>query len=118
MRHDNRLRCADLELLRTPFLNHIRSVYGFNTQPENETQPGEYYIDCLGVAPDQQGKGIGKQLIQALCNKAATIGYTTVGLLVSKENNEAKKLYTGLGFSIMQEKKLLGASYYHMQLVI
>src|SRR5690349_12118645 len=41
---------ADLDLLRTPFLRYITSTYGFKGEPEDETQPGEYYIDCISVA--------------------------------------------------------------------
>ncbi|SDD74344.1 Ribosomal protein S18 acetylase RimI [Mucilaginibacter pineti] len=109
---------ATLDDLRKPFLQYIKLTYGTAIHPEDETQPGEYYIDCLGVYPHQQGKGIGKKLIAALCQKAAAEGYTIVGLLVSKENNGAEKLYAGLGFSIVQEKELLGHSYYHMQRIM
>ncbi|MEB0263164.1 GNAT family N-acetyltransferase [Mucilaginibacter sp. 10I4] len=106
---------AKLDELRKPFLDYTRSQLGFTGTPEDETQPGEYYIDCLAVNPDQQGKGIAKKLITALFDHAAALGHNTVGLLVSKGNDKAKKLYTYLGFEEQGEKQLLGGSHSHLQ---
>jgi ribosomal protein S18 acetylase RimI-like enzyme len=106
---------AELDKLRKPFLEYTRSQLGFNGQPEDETQSGEFYIDCLSVSPQHQGKGIAKKLITALFERAAQFGHPTVGLLVSKGNDKAKKLYTGLGFELRGEKELLGGFHYHLQ---
>jgi len=106
---------AELDKLRKPFLEYIRSQLGFNGQPEDETQSGEFYIDCLSVNPQHQGKGIAKKLIKALFDRAAKLGHQTVGLLVSKGNDKAQKLYTGLGFELKGEKELLGGFHYHLQ---
>lgn len=106
---------AKLNELREPFLTYTRGELGFTGKPEDETQPGEYYIDCLAVFPDHQGKGIAKELITALFSHAKELGHHTVGLLVSKGNDNAKKLYTNLGFKDQGEKQLLGGSHYHLQ---
>lgn len=109
---------ADLNLLRTPFLKYIESAYGFKGNPEDETQPGEYYIDCISVATDKQGQGIGKRLINSLIQQLKTTEHTRAGLLVSKDNPDAERLYTKLGFEVVGERELLGAVYYHMQCLI
>ncbi|MDB5129111.1 N-acetyltransferase [Mucilaginibacter sp.] len=106
---------AELDKLRKPFLDYTRSQLGFTGQPEDETQSGEFYIDCLSVSPQHQGKGIAKKLIKALFERAAKFGHQTVGLLVSKGNDKAKKLYTALGFEVKGEKELLGGFHYHLQ---
>ncbi|MCO5934136.1 GNAT family N-acetyltransferase [Mucilaginibacter sp. RB4R14] len=106
---------AKINELRKPFLDYTRSQLGFTGTPEDETQPGEYYIDCLAVNPDKQGKGIAKKLITALFNRAAELGHDTVGLLVSKGNDKAKRLYIDLGFEEQGEKQLLGGLHYHLQ---
>jgi ribosomal protein S18 acetylase RimI-like enzyme len=106
---------AELDKLRKPFLDYTRSQLGFTGQPEDETQSGEFYIDCLSVSPQHQGKGIAKKLIKALFERAAECGHQTVGLLVSKGNDKAKKLYTALGFEVKGEKELLGGFHYHLQ---
>jgi ribosomal protein S18 acetylase RimI-like enzyme len=109
---------AELEALRSDFLKYIASEYGFTQIPDHETQAGEYYIDCVSVFPRTQGKGIGKKLINALIKQAAGTGWDRVGLLVSKENPDAERLYSGLGFQTVNERKFMGGDYFHMQYAI
>ncbi|OOQ56407.1 GNAT family N-acetyltransferase [Mucilaginibacter pedocola] len=104
-----------LDELRSPFLNYTRSQLDFTGTPEDETGPGEFYIDCLAVFPQYQGKGIAKSLIKALFERATSLGHRTVGLLVSKGNEKARMLYEGLGFEIVGEQGLLGGVHYHLQ---
>lgn len=108
---------ARLHQLRAPFLQHIKLTYGFEQPVEDETQAGEYYIDCLSVLPGQQGKGIGKKLIKALTEEAAVKGYFTTGLLVNKDNAKAKALYSSLGFDVADTRKFMGDVYEHLQYV-
>lgn len=104
-----------LERLRKPFLDHLYKAYGFKDHPEDETGPGEYYIDCVSVSPYQQGRGIGKELITAMVKYAAGHQQHVTGLLVNKENAKAAKLYTSLGFNLVKEKDFMGGKYFHMQ---
>jgi ribosomal protein S18 acetylase RimI-like enzyme len=106
---------AKLDELRKPFLEYTTTQLGFIGQIEDETQPGEYYIDCLAVYPSHQGKGIAKRLLSALFDRAAQLNHQTVGLLVSKGNDKAKKLYTDIGFKVMGDKALLGGIHEHLQ---
>ncbi|MEO7214905.1 N-acetyltransferase [Mucilaginibacter sp.] len=106
---------GQLDALREPFLTYTRQQLGFSGTIENETQNGEFYIDCLGVFPQYQGKGIAKKLIKALFIRAAELGHQTVGLLVSKGNDKAQRLYTGLGFAVVGEQALLGGRHFHLQ---
>lgn len=82
--------------------------------PEDETEAGEFYIDCVNVHPKHQGKGIGKKLILAFCEKAASLGFQRVGLIVDQINPQAKRLYENLGFEVAGEKDFLGHRYFHM----
>jgi ribosomal protein S18 acetylase RimI-like enzyme len=106
---------AKLVMLREPFLQYIKTTYGFEQPVEDETQTGEYYIDCLSVLPGHQGKGIGKKLIRALVEHAADKGYFITGLLVSKSNPGAKAIYTSLGFKMVGERLFVGDMYEHLQ---
>lgn len=107
---------ADLEILRAPFLDYIQETYGFKQDLDAETEAGEYYIDCISVAPGKQGKGIGKELIKAMIDYAVAHSHHTIGLLVSKENPKAEKLYTSLGFKVVKERDFIGGRYFHMQI--
>jgi ribosomal protein S18 acetylase RimI-like enzyme len=107
---------AHLKMLREPFLEYIRSAYGLVIQPEDETQPGEYYIDCLAVFPENQGKGIGKKLIAGLADYAVALGHTKMGLLVNHSNKVAAKFYGDLGFYVAEERFFMGDVYHHLQI--
>lgn len=60
---------ARLQELRTPVIKLIKSMFKRDFSPEDETEANEFYIDCIGVSPDQQGKGIGSEIIQFLINE-------------------------------------------------
>lgn len=87
-----------LEALRSPVLEHIRQNFNPEASAEDETEAGEFYIDSLGVSPNQQGKGIGSRLLQHLIQEKVFEEGQTLGLLVDKTNPAAKKLYLKLGF--------------------
>lgn len=107
---------AKLEELRKPVLEYIHQHYDTNLKIENETQAGEFYIDSLGVAKTQQGRGLGSTLLSFLIDEIVRKNGETLGLLVDKTNPGAKKLYLKLGFQPVGEKKLLGLSLEHLQL--
>lgn len=102
-----------LRTLRQPILEELhKSDPGFS--PNDETEAGEYYLDCVNVHPSQQGKGIGKLLIAAFCEHTCKLGYQRVGLIVDLENPAAKKLYEKLGFTVAGKKEFMGHQYEHM----
>jgi ribosomal protein S18 acetylase RimI-like enzyme len=107
---------AQLYALRQPVIEHIRSQFTRDLNPEDETGPGEYYIDSLGVEPDQQGKGIGSKILQFLIDEYVNKQHLTLGLLVDEENQSARRLYLRLGFKSAGKKVLLGKNMEHLQI--
>ncbi|SES21052.1 GNAT family N-acetyltransferase [Pedobacter rhizosphaerae] len=106
---------SKLAVLRAPFLQYLKEHCGWiNFDPEPETAAGEFYLDTISVAPIVQGKGIGKQLIEAGINRAAELGHKNVGLLVELNNPGALRLYQKMGFEIESEKTFINGLYYHM----
>ncbi len=104
-----------LHELRQPVANYIRQHFGKDFNPEDETQAGEIYIDCVGVNPNQQGKGIGSKILYFLIDEYAKKQSKTLGLLVDNDNPKAEKLYVKLGFSTVGEKTVVGKTLKHMQ---
>lgn len=104
---------ALLHQLREPILKEIRKKRP-NFLPNDETEAGEFYLDCINVHPDYQGKGIGKKLIQAFCELAARLAHSRVGLIVDYENPDARKIYERLGFNIRGTRDFMGHTYFHM----
>jgi ribosomal protein S18 acetylase RimI-like enzyme len=104
---------ARLHALRQPVLDQIRM-----RQPSfaitDETEAGEYYLDCINVDARFQGRGIGKKLINCFCEMAFARNHNRVGLIVDFENSAAKKFYEKLHFQVAGEKKFMGHRYFHM----
>jgi len=106
---------AKLKELRKPVLDHVHQHFDASFHVEDETQAGEFYIDSLGVAIAQQGKGLGSRLLNFLIKENVQKNGQKLGLLVNISNAGAKKLYTKLGFHCVGDKELLGFSLEHLQ---
>jgi ribosomal protein S18 acetylase RimI-like enzyme len=107
---------ARLIELRQPVVEYIRNLHNNDFKPEDETGPGEYYIDTLGVSLYQRGKGIGSKMLQFLINEFVSKQGKTLGLLVDEENPDAKRLYLKLGFNSAGKKILFGKNMEHLQI--
>ena len=106
---------ALLKKYRETFASYLEHQhYRFKADLEAETQVGEFYIDTVSVLPEKQGLGIGKQLIQTICQHAKALGHTRIALLVDPKNPDAKRLYEKLGFHTADLKQLAGKAYEHM----
>lgn len=102
--------------LRASFFDYISKRFGVQlNNPDDETEAGEFYLDCVSVDAAAQGQGIGTALLQAMIHRGKVLGHSRAGLLVDIVNPQAKKLYLKLGFEVVKEKSFMGGSYVHMQ---
>ena len=106
---------AKLLELRTETFAIIKKHLGITPNMEPETEIGEFYLDSIAVLPEYRGRGVAKNLILTLCNKAFSEGHKNVGLLVDIENTNAEKLYHSLGFVRVNQKSFLGHKMWHLQ---
>ena len=79
-----------------------------------EAEPNEDYLDTVSVNRNYQGRGIGRQLIEAVCEQGRQLGRNRVGLLVDVTNPDAKRLYERLQFRVNKRRELAGEEYFHM----
>ncbi|MCD7714435.1 MAG: GNAT family N-acetyltransferase [Prevotella sp.] len=108
---------AQLRTLRQPFIDLMREKCGRDlSKMDDETAPGELYIDSLAVKPEQRGKGIATMLLKATIKKAETMHLPAVGLLVDKGNPRAESLYKKLGFAYENDAVWGGHPMRHLQL--
>lgn len=107
---------AKFNELRKPVLNTIKVLFNRTIDPEEETQKGEYYIDCAAVSSHLQGKGIGTKMFHFLIDEYVHKRNLTLGLLVDKKNPKARQLYMNLGFEPAGKKTLAGKEMEHLQL--
>lgn len=85
-------------------------------------EPGIYKLHKIYALPDQQGKGIGKFMINYIADNIKKLGTTALRLDVNK-HNKAKGFYEKLGFKIIGEKDTdIGNGYfmndYNMELTL
>ena len=106
---------AKLETLRRPVLNVLATKYNRNINPQNETEEGEIYIDCIATFPEFRGKGIGSFILDYLIEDIGHKQNKTLGLLVDLTNPRAQKLYEAKGFKVVGEKQLMSENHYHLQ---
>ena len=79
-----------------------------------EAEPSEFYLDTVSVDPRCQGRGFGRDLIEASCEHAQKLGRNRIGLLVDIGNFAAKRLYERLKFQVEGRKQIAGDEYFHM----
>lgn len=66
-----------------------------------------YLIDNVAVAPDRQGEGIGRDLIDRAERSAARAGFDTVRLYTHELMTENRALYERLGYIEYGERQVL-----------
>ena len=87
-----------LRKLRRAFISAAKEYLGKDhTGMEDETQPGELYLDSLAVLPDYRRMGIARKLVMATKKRADRMRLR-LGLLVDKDNPNGEAFYTSVGF--------------------
>ncbi|MCX6078104.1 MAG: GNAT family N-acetyltransferase [Chloroflexi bacterium] len=76
----------------------LRSL--LSSSDPNRLSPGQIELTYIGVAPEAQGHGLGKTLLESFCESARQAGYTSIGLSVETDNLVAIQLYGRAGFKI------------------
>ncbi len=108
---------AELHRLRRAFYSEVKRVLGKDMEGKmgDECQPGEYYLDSLAVFPQYRGRGIARELIKAMAERASLSG-KPLGLLCKKTNIRARSLYDCSGFIQVGEAPFAGEIMDHLQL--
>jgi ribosomal protein S18 acetylase RimI-like enzyme len=79
-------------------------VAGGPPQSEQPGYEGELY--AIYVLKEQQGKGIGRQLVQALARELRERGMRSMLLWVLKDNEPSRQFYEALGGQLAGEQEL------------
>jgi predicted GNAT family acetyltransferase len=78
----------------------------------NILTPGIYKLQKIYTLPQEQGKGIGKLLINHIINAIRAEGATSLLLNVNR-NNKARQIYEHLGFTVIGEEDIdIGEGYF------
>jgi ribosomal protein S18 acetylase RimI-like enzyme len=60
-------------------------------------KPAELWINEVGVAPDHQGRGVGKAVVRALLEHGKRLGCEQAWVLTDHANTAAIRLYAAVG---------------------
>lgn len=110
---------AQLHSLRRAFIQAAKEAFGRDySNIDDETAPGELYLDSIAVDERYRGRGIAKELLRVAAGKAAEMGIPAVGLLVDKGNPLAEQLYIKAGFKYVNDSSWGGHPMKHLQYII
>lgn len=99
--HDMRVRTMEL----------IKQYLGIEFKGmEDEAVPGEYYLDSLAVIPESRGMGIGRMLLEKGIEMGRQL-QLNVTLAVDPINDNARRLYSSLGFQPSGTMFIFGHDY-------
>lgn len=105
--------------LDEPLLKRVRKIQGDpNITFDQETFPGDFYIDTLCVSSNFQGYGIGTTLLKEAEEMAKQKGYQRISLNVAHDNPLAKRLYKKLGYIEEQVIQINGHDYDYMVKIV
>ena len=103
---------ADYQRLKQPIVDVLGPDCGFAKM--KETEAGEFYLDSVGVLPEYRGRGIASRIIDAQCERAASLGHKVAGLIVDIDKSQVEALYSRLGFTYLDDKDFFGHTMKHM----
>jgi diamine N-acetyltransferase len=90
----------------------IESPMGFASFSPHEDDSTVYHLNKIYVLPNQQGKNIGKQILDYVITQIKTSGAASLQLNVNR-NNKAINFYEKQGFAIISIEDIdIGEGYY------
>ena len=103
-----------LHELRRAFIEAAKEHIGKDhTGIDDETQPGELYLDSLAVLPEYRRLGIARKLVMTTKKRADRMRLR-LGLLVDKDNLEGEASYTHVGFQYEGDSQWGGHEMRHL----
>jgi ribosomal protein S18 acetylase RimI-like enzyme len=81
--------------------NALRMIWRSHPlQSITEAAMDEYFLAHLGVLPQFEGRGLGRQLLESAENRARAAGFGKMTLTVDADNERAIRLYRRAGFRV------------------
>lgn len=89
-----------------------RGLVFVKAMKRHDLQVRHWHIGPVAVEPDMQGRGIGKQLMSAICLK---IDQEREVAFLETEKPENVRLYEKFGFEVIEEDRPLGVTQWYMR---
>ena len=85
-----------------------------NEESDQETGPGEYYLDSLAVLPAYRRMGIGRSLLEDGIRKGECLGYRQIALVADAGMPHLIRLYQSIGFVPADRRHAFGVDFQRM----
>lgn len=85
-----------------------------DAESEQETDPGEYYLDSLAVHPEYRHHGIGRALLLDGIQLGASLGYKQIALVADSDYSHLIRLYESIGFVPADHRRAFGVDFQRM----
>ena len=102
------------ELREKTFAELWPEFFELHGNSDQETEPGEYYLDSLAVLPAFRGQGIGRKLLQDGIRKGISLGYSKVALVADSDMPHLISLYESIGFVPIEHRHAFGVDFQRM----
>lgn len=83
-------------------------------ESDQETDPGEYYLDSLAVLPAFRHRGIGRALLLDGIQKGIDLGYRQIALVADSDMPHLVRLYKSIGFRPTEHRQAFGVDFQRM----
>ncbi len=77
-------------------------------------EPDAMLIYSVAIAPEHQGRGLGRQLLSLAEDQARQAGYTAIRLYTNEHMVENIELYRRLGYEETRREHFVGSAIVHM----
>ena len=102
------------ELRRRSFEVFWPDYMRIDEESEQETGPGEYYLDTIAVLPEYRRRGIGSALLKDGIKRGIAAGFKTITLVVDSDMPHLIKLYESVGFQKAEHRWVFGIDFLRM----
>lgn len=93
----------------------MKDVMGMDfSDSDIECEPNEFYLDCLAVLPEYQGRGLGLELIRDALKKAKSQAYNKAACIVGADEKALMRYYEQVGFQTDRKVEVFGCDYVKM----
>ena len=102
------------ELRHRTFSELWPEYISMDTDSEQETGPGEYYLDTLAVVPEYRHRGIGRALLEDGIRLGMSQDFDLITLVVDSDMPDLVRLYESVGFRSHDHRRIFGVDFLRM----
>ena len=81
---------------------------------EQETEPGEFYLDSMAVLPVFRGMGVARALIADGIERGIALGYSRIALVADAAMPHLQHYYQRMGFEPKEQRRAFDTDFVRM----